>query len=668
MAWSHDLLDAREQSLFARLGIFAGWFKLEAISEVCADDVNDGVDLLPVFARLVDKSLVISDLCAGRVRYRLLDTVRDYAIDRLNERGEVARFRDRHLDWVLGAAERIDSDLGANQDRALDWAAAFRDDVAAALEWGLTGPSVQRLRAWRLAVAMTQSWFLSGQTHVGLSFLRRALADSDDLREGIRDHLAASVSMLEMISGHRTARQALESAEPPARGATNLDTAIDGRLRARRLLVDTFQSFFSDFARCERLGRETADLEGGADPFSQDFSLIMAAYSFVPRERHTDAVQLARRALERSRSRGDRFCLGFGLGVEQYCAMQTGELVRAIELGRQMVDVIAPLGDYFGVGTLTSNLALAMALHGDTDGARRIMRPIVASIDLAPDVDVVGFQVPLGYLSLFEGRWEDALAWYSRALSRLESSGPEWTAARCLPGAVRAMQQLGRTDDARELLAVGRALTATFDAPQLRADLADLEALFVRDDDPARAFDLHQEALAERRQAGLTTYLPDSLDALVALSAEHEPTEAAARWLSCSSTVREQLHYPRSIPARREHERVGKSLRAALGSAFESAWAEGQAMSLAEAVEQTTRGRGRRGRPKSGWGSLTPTEQEVVRLVATGGTNEFIAERLFVSRATVKSHLNHVYAKLGIVSRTELAARAIAHLPPGGSP
>jgi DNA-binding CsgD family transcriptional regulator len=81
-------------------------------------------------------------------------------------------------------------------------------------------------------------------------------------------------------------------------------------------------------------------------------------------------------------------------------------------------------------------------------------------------------------------------------------------------------------------------------------------------------------------------------------------------------------------------------------------------MSLDEAVSYAERGRGERKRPSAGWESLTPAEVDVVRLAAQGLTNPQIAERLFISRHTVKVHLSHVFAKLGMATRAELAAEA----------
>jgi DNA-binding CsgD family transcriptional regulator len=104
------------------------------------------------------------------------------------------------------------------------------------------------------------------------------------------------------------------------------------------------------------------------------------------------------------------------------------------------------------------------------------------------------------------------------------------------------------------------------------------------------------------------------------------------------------------------------SLRDGLGdSAFETAWADGAGLTLEEAVAYARRGRGERKRPTSGWGSLTPTERDVIELVRQGLPNKVIATRLFISPRTVATHLTHVYTKLGLTSRVQLAQEAARH-------
>ena len=106
-------------------------------------------------------------------------------------------------------------------------------------------------------------------------------------------------------------------------------------------------------------------------------------------------------------------------------------------------------------------------------------------------------------------------------------------------------------------------------------------------------------------------------------------------------------------------EAVVAALRDALGEKdFESAWAEGAALSVEEAIAYAQRGRGERKRAATGWGALTPAERDVVRLVSEGLGNKDIATRLFVSPRTVQTHLTHVYAKLSVTSRMQLAHEA----------
>jgi DNA-binding CsgD family transcriptional regulator len=94
---------------------------------------------------------------------------------------------------------------------------------------------------------------------------------------------------------------------------------------------------------------------------------------------------------------------------------------------------------------------------------------------------------------------------------------------------------------------------------------------------------------------------------------------------------------------------------------LDRAWDEGAALSTDEVIAYAVRGHAGRKRPASGWTSLTPTERDVVRLVAEGLTNRDVGARLFISPRTVQTHLTHIYAKLGVTSRVQLAQEAACH-------
>jgi DNA-binding CsgD family transcriptional regulator len=149
------------------------------------------------------------------------------------------------------------------------------------------------------------------------------------------------------------------------------------------------------------------------------------------------------------------------------------------------------------------------------------------------------------------------------------------------------------------------------------------------------------------------------LESLGEVAALTESPAEAGRLLAAVAASREQLGAVRWPPEPDHWASVEERVRTALGDdAFAAADAEGRALSLEEAVEYASRARGKRRRPARGWDSLTPTELEVVRHAAAGLTNPQIGERMFISRATVKAHLSHIFAKLGASSRAELAAEA----------
>lgn len=153
--------------------------------------------------------------------------------------------------------------------------------------------------------------------------------------------------------------------------------------------------------------------------------------------------------------------------------------------------------------------------------------------------------------------------------------------------------------------------------------------------------------------------LPDVLECLARIAAANGSHQYAARILGAAAAIRRQAGQVR-FPV--YDAGVGAAIavvRDAMGeNDFEAAWTEGAALSIEESIAYAQRGRGERRRPSNGWASLTPTELDVVRLVGEGLTNKDIAARLFVSPRTVQTHLTHVYSKVGVKSRVQLAQQA----------
>lgn len=167
------------------------------------------------------------------------------------------------------------------------------------------------------------------------------------------------------------------------------------------------------------------------------------------------------------------------------------------------------------------------------------------------------------------------------------------------------------------------------------------------------------QALADQVERGDHLDIPDSLDALAEVALGLGSCPEAARLLSAAGAARAQLGIARWKPEDEHAAELAQRLRAALGdAAHTAACAEGEALSLDDAIAYVRRARGSRKRPSSGWESLTPTELEIVHHATVGLTNPEIAKRMFISRGTVKVHLSHIYAKLGVRNRSEVAAEA----------
>ncbi|HZO32835.1 MAG TPA: hypothetical protein VFH48_43385 [Chloroflexota bacterium] len=121
IAWSYELLSERERVLFRRLSVFAGGWTVEAAEGICSGDGIAAEDVLDLLLKLVERSLVVADRSGPAVRYRMLETIREYAAERLREAGEEAMLRTRHRDCLLAMAERTIWELqGPNQARLFD--------------------------------------------------------------------------------------------------------------------------------------------------------------------------------------------------------------------------------------------------------------------------------------------------------------------------------------------------------------------------------------------------------------------------------------------------------------------------------------------------------------------------------------------------------------------
>ena len=656
--WSHALLGEPDRIVFRRLAVFPGSFGLDAARTVGAGGVVARDQVLDAIGRLVDKSLVVAEERGGEARYRLLETIRQFAADRLDEAGEVAATHDRHLAHFLAFAEAIEPELPLDLDAWRNRLKLEHDNLHAALDWGLAASDPDPGR--RLAATLPWLWHLHGHGSEGLAFLQRAVQRAPDDRSRLQAHLLTGIALVADTASpldleFDAAQRALEIATEQG----------DERLRALCVTLSAVGQFYTDFGAAWELSVEAIGIgEAAGDAFVVDATRALQGIILHLRDRHEAAEPQLRSAVEKLRRRHPGIA-ATALGFQASGALYTGDVALARRLAEQAVRIADPLGDYLRVGNARSVLALVHGLAGDPDAGLRLMQPVLRLVEGAGnEVFVPGMAQVMGALLLRCGDPEGAATWFEWEVRSTDRGAETYLAAQAMPGLGAALRSLGRLDESKSVLERAVSVARRLGMPRVVADALEQQAyLAAAADDPDTAADLHHEALAERAERGLRTGCADSLDALATLGARTERTAEAVRVLAAGDRAREVMGYPRDPARQRTHDATVAGLKAALGEdAFTEAWAEGARLTLDEAVAYARRSRGARGRPSTGWDSLTPTELDVVRLVLDGLSNPQIASRLLMSRGTVKAHLSHIYAKLGVANRTELAALATARL------
>jgi DNA-binding CsgD family transcriptional regulator len=341
-----------------------------------------------------------------------------------------------------------------------------------------------------------------------------------------------------------------------------------------------------------------------------------------------------------------------GLGLAQ---MMRGDVIAAAaQFGEVAVEAAAAHDQIFRVDSLAYQ-GIALAFQGDAGAARKVTE---ASIEAAAELG--GIKAGTGYLTLAIAALAagDAAttidttesAPYLIALSQLSGQRAISVEVALAGGDVIAARR--RADDV-VAMSTGfwrmYALTA-----RARVAIAHGE----RDQAERDAHD----ALAIAAEVEAKQLVPDILECLGTAAGQEDSHREAVRLFATAQSIRQRMGTVRFKVWDASYEASVAALRDALGeNDFDAAWAEGAALSTDEAIAYAQRGRGQRKRPASGWASLTPAERDVVRLVTEGLANKDIATRLFVSPRTVQTHLTHVYTKLGLTSRVQLAQESARH-------
>lgn len=652
--WSFSLLDEDERTLLCRLSVFAGGFTLDGAEAVGAGEGLEPMRVLDVLSQLVDKSLVQVEERDAAVRYRLLETVRQYGRQRLADSGEAAAVRGRHLDFFVALAERAEPELESAGLR--EWVGileAEHDDLRAAVEWALRSNTTDQ------ALRISGALFLFFVFAHAAEWRERTLVALE--REGSSDRPRARA--LVTVAGLSAFLLELDTIRRCCEEALALGRSLgDDRIVGRALVWSAWEAGVSDPPAARRRFEEAlAASESSGDACFVCQALVNLGFVDVAAMNLAGARLHLERSLAIAHRTGDMLNAREALTWLAWTATYAGEFGEAQTLFGEARRIIDELGDVWFAVSLDVIEGFNAFQRGDLDRAQHLLqRAVQGGRDNA---NLPGIAAALVFLGVAESAMGDVGPAGEHLEEGLALVREMEFRRQVLDGLVGLATVSAAADDpeaAQRHLDEAFSIAREFDLSLLLGDAYLVRAgLRLRAGDAERADDDAHEALRTFSAAGAKPGMVRSLEMLGEVAAAAESYEEAARLLAAVDALRATIGFARYPIAEAAYNDARATAQTELGTeAFDAAAAEGATLALDDLVAYAQRARGERKRPSSGWASLTPTELEVVRLAAEGLTNPAIGARMFISPGTVKVHLSHIFAKLGVSTRAELASEA----------
>jgi predicted ATPase/class 3 adenylate cyclase len=454
--WSYELLDEDERRLFMHLGVFVGGWTFDAAEQVCNADLD-------VLQSLADKSLIRSE----DGRFRMLETIREFALERLEESDELERLRARHTEHFLRLGLRAEPELtGAQQHVWLERLAIDYENLRAALEWSTATRPADGLR---LASALVLFWFNRSLYREGLHWLEEVLETSETqataaraaalwgdgmlwalvgdaerakprLERGLAlarelDEPAIVARTLEVIgllaffqNDARGARRLLEESAETARLAGDMWALADalGTLGSIYPLQGEFDLAEKVGAEARAIGRERGDRQGIR---MANFGLALTA---VMRGNLEDASTLSEQGLAICREIGDLWFVSYFLWILATTATVAGELRTARELAEESLKIARELEGPLLVVCALDALAAVDRAEGDAASARGHLLEAaeLGRRTIVPDAYLASVLRGLAELAIAAGDLEAADDYLEESLARARSVDDVWGAAR----------------------------------------------------------------------------------------------------------------------------------------------------------------------------------------------------------------------------------------------
>jgi predicted ATPase len=526
--WSYDLLEPEEQRLFRRLGVFVGGCTIEAVQTTYGDS-----DVLGGLESLVAKSLLRQEMLAEGVRrFTMLETVREYALEMLEERGEVEAAKLAHAQYFLGLAEKAETELrGPQQLHWLDTLDREHDNLRAALAWA-TG------KARRAAEAAVKAQHADLAVRL-VSALGRFWQTRGYVTEG-RQWLEAAIALTDWEQVDRLGPWHLN-----ALGTAGVMSGMQGDYR--QASAHTIRSL------------EIAQMRGDTSNMARAINIL----GIIARRQGNYALaeEYLTRCLQLYRTLDDKVSVAgvlINLGVVAHIM---GKYEQALHFATESMVMRQEIGDKGGLALTLANLASMRREHGDFERARALMEEALAlDQETGNKQRQMTAMAEMGQLLCDQGEYEEAESWLNRSMELSRSTGEQSQIGVLHTILGRVAFHRGSYRVARSLFR--EALTSHLQAHEYGADMVGL---------------LEWVALLDAAQA--------------ASENSSEGYRQATLLLGATEKRRKEMGAPLPPIRRPDHDQVLNALRTQLEeSGFSEAWAEGQAVTMEEAINLALEG------------------------------------------------------------------------------
>ena len=374
--WSYDLLTDAEKALFRRLAVFVGGWTLEAAEAVCAGDGIESYEVLDLLTDIVDKSLVQVDESGDAIRYQRLETIRQYALEKLLETDEAMRVRDRHLDYYIEFASQLEKDyINPYQYDIIDRMRLEYDNIRSALSWAVEN-NIEK--AARLLSPSTTfwPWMMTGHTSEVQEWCSAILARMDLLLEGTAGQsndlvklkariLDRSSQALMNLGDHQASRAAAEESIQLARESNDLLTLVDalGSLGHCALYAGDPQGAFDAAKEGIEIGER---LDAGRELI---WALDAMTHIYHLKGEDDEVLKYFARINEILKKAGIPIDPAYkgGFLIEQ--TVKRGNMDEAENLMESILEIMLERRDNYMLTTMQSMFAHVLRGHGDLDKA-----------------------------------------------------------------------------------------------------------------------------------------------------------------------------------------------------------------------------------------------------------------------------------------------------------